>query len=78
MMMPFSLLSGLVTPLSNMPEIFQYATLANPLRYAIDIARRVYLEGADFTQLVPDLWPLAIIAAATLSGTAWFFRRGFE
>ena len=44
-MMPFALLSGLTTPISNMPAALQYFTLVNPLRYAIDIAQRVYLEG---------------------------------
>lgn len=77
-MMPLALLSGLTTPISNMPEIFQYLTTVNPLVYAIDIAHRVYLEGASFGQLMPDLWPMAIIAVITLSGTAWRFRRGFE
>ncbi len=77
-MMPFALLSGLTTPLANMPQIFQYATLVNPLRYAIDIAHRVYLEGAGLGQLVPDLWPMAIIAVVTLSGAAWLFRGGLE
>lgn len=77
-MMPCALLSGLTTPISNMPEIFQYITLVNPLRYAIDIAHRVYLEGAGLDRLIPDLWPMAIIASVTLSGTVWLFRRGFE
>jgi pyoluteorin transport system permease protein len=77
-MMPFALLSGLTTPLSNMPEAFQYVTLANPLRYAIDIAHRVYLEGAGLDRLVPDLWPMAVIATITLSCAAWLFRRGLE
>jgi ABC-2 type transport system permease protein len=77
-MMPFALLSGLTTPLSNMPEIFQDMTLINPLRYAIDIAHRVYLEGASLPQLMPDLWPMAIIAAVTLSSAAWLFRGGLE
>jgi pyoluteorin transport system permease protein len=77
-MMPFALLSGLTTPLSNMPQVFQHATLLNPLRYAIDIAHRVYLEGAGFSQLMPDLWPMALIATVTLSSAAWLFRRGIE
>ncbi|HVU42246.1 MAG TPA: ABC transporter permease [Xanthobacteraceae bacterium] len=77
-MMPFALLSGLTTPLSNMPEIFQDFTLLNPLRYAIDIAHRVYLEGAGLHQLIPDLWPMAIIATVTLSSAAWLFRGGLE
>lgn len=74
LIMPFSLLSGLTTPISSMPEILQYLTLINPLRYAIDIAHRVYLEGAGLRLLFPELWPLAIMAAVTLSAASWMFR----
>jgi ABC-2 type transport system permease protein len=74
LIMPFALLSGLTTPISSMPMWLQYATLINPLRYAIDIAHRVYLEGAGLGLLMPELWPLVIIAAVTLSGASWMFR----
>lgn len=74
LMMPFALLSGLTTPLSAMPQALQYVTYVNPLRYAIEIAERVYLEGAGLERLVPDLWPLALIALVTLSTSAWLFR----
>jgi ABC-2 type transport system permease protein len=72
--MPFALLSGLTTPLSSMPEILQRLTAINPLRYGIDIAHRVYLEGAGLDQLLPDLWPLAAIALVTLPIASWMFR----
>jgi ABC-2 type transport system permease protein len=75
LMMPFSLLSGLTTPISSMPTVLQYFTLINPLRYAIDIAQRVYLEAAGLDRLASDLWPLAVIAAVTLPAAAWMFRR---
>lgn len=74
LVLPFTLLSGLATPLSSMPEFLQYVTLANPLRYAIDIAHRVYLEGATLPDLANNLWPLAIIATLTLSSATWMFR----
>ncbi len=77
-MMPLALLSGLATPVSDMPLIFQYLTLANPLRYAIDLSHRVYLEGTGFDRLLPDILPLMVIATITLSGTAFLFRRGFD
>jgi ABC-2 type transport system permease protein len=73
LIMPFSLLSGLTTPLSSMPGWLQYLTAINPLRYAIDITRRVYLEGAGLLLLASDLWPLAVIAALTLWGASWMF-----
>ena len=57
-----------------MPPFLQDITLVNPLRYAIDIARRVYLEGAGFDVLLPDLWPLVLIATLTLSASSWAFR----
>jgi ABC-2 type transport system permease protein len=74
LVMPFTLLSGLMTPISNMPEALQVATLINPLRYAIELTQRVYLEGAGVARLLPLLWPLALIGAVTLSFSAWFFR----
>jgi ABC-2 type transport system permease protein len=74
LMMPFILLSGLVTPVSSMPEVLQHVTLVNPLRYAIDIVHRVYLEGAGLGRLMTDLWPLAVLAAITLSVASWMFR----
>jgi ABC-2 type transport system permease protein len=73
-LMPFTLLSGLTTPIGNMPVTLQYAAAINPLRYAIEIIHRVYLEGAGLSQLVPDLWPLTLIAIVTLSAAAWMFR----
>jgi ABC-2 type transport system permease protein len=72
--MPFILLSGLTTPIGNMPEIFQIITFINPLRYIIDITRRVYLEGAPLHDLIGDLWPLVAISAVTLPVASWMFR----
>ena len=76
--MPCVLLSGLTTPISSMPETLQYFTLLNPLRYAIEIVHRVYLEGAGLASLLPELWPLGLIALVTLSASSWLFRHGLE
>lgn len=73
-MMPFALLSGLTTPISSMPWALQQLTLVNPLRYAIDIALLVYLEGTGLIDLFPQLWPLVVIASVTLSSASWMFR----
>ena len=75
LIMPFTLLSGLATPISTMPDVLQAATRLNPLRYAIDITHRVYLEGAGLGDLVGDLWPLAVMAILTLAAAAWMFRQ---
>jgi ABC-2 type transport system permease protein len=74
LVMPLIMLSGLTTPVRNMPGFLQAVTLANPLRFAIDLMQRVYLEGADLVMVGYDLIPLLIMAAVTLPFAAWLFR----
>lgn len=47
----FLLLSGLLTPVSSMPEWAQWFTTLLPPRYYIDIMRAVYLKGTTFVEL---------------------------
>jgi ABC-2 type transport system permease protein len=75
LVMPFALLSGLATPFSSMPEVLQTVMIINPLRYALDLTKRVYLEGASFVVLIPDFVPLVVIGLVTLTSAAWLFRR---
>ncbi|MDR0776411.1 MAG: ABC transporter permease [Azonexus sp.] len=72
--MPLMLLSGLVTPITNMPWALQIVTYANPLRFAIDLVRRVYLEGAGWQDVATAFWPMAIVALVTLPIATWLFR----
>jgi ABC-2 type transport system permease protein len=74
LIMPMMLLSGLTTPVRNMPRILQIATLANPLRFAIDLVQRVYLEGVGLLTVWHNLIPLLVISAITLPLAAWLFR----
>jgi ABC-2 type transport system permease protein len=75
LMMPFAILSGLATPFNSIPEVLRAAMVINPLRYVLDLTKRVYLEDAGFAQLLSDFVPLAAIAGVTLSGAAWLLRR---
>ncbi|MCB1665188.1 MAG: ABC transporter permease [Pseudomonadales bacterium] len=74
LMMPLMLLSGLATPVRNMPEPIQILTYANPLRFAIDLIQRVYLEGVSIFAVWHDLVPLTVIALITMPWAAWLFR----
>lgn len=73
--MPSAILSGFTTPIANMPEWLQTATLTNPLRYIVIALRQLFLEGADVAFIWPQIWPLLIIAVVTLPLSAWLFRR---
>ena len=74
LIMPLMLLSGLLTPIQNMPHVLQIATYANPLRFGIDLVQRVYLEGATFKQIKNDFVPMFVLAIITLPLAAWLFR----
>jgi ABC-2 type transport system permease protein len=73
--MPAVVLSGFTTPIANMPGWLQAATYFNPLRYITVALREIFLEGADLRLIWPQLWPLLIMAGATLPVAAWLFRR---
>jgi ABC-2 type transport system permease protein len=68
------LLSGLYSPVTNMPPWLQIATYANPLRFGMDLTRRVYLEGAGLHEVGFNFVPLICMAAITLPLAAWLFR----
>lgn len=74
LLMPMVLLSGLTTPVRDMPDLMQWLTLLNPLRYAIDLVRRVYLEGVGLDAVLDDIWPLVLMALLSLPFAAWLFR----
>lgn len=73
-MMPLVLLSGLATPVANMPEFLQLLTYGDPLRFAIGAIRRIYLEGAGVSAVAADYVPMLLTAAVTMPLAGWLFR----
>lgn len=74
LLMPLIMLSGLTTPVRNMPDALQVITYVDPLRFAIDLVRRVYMEGASLADVANDFVPMLAVAAVTLPLAAWLFR----
>ena len=77
-MVPMTLLSGFASPVENMPDWLQFLTLANPYRYFIVIVKGVFLKSLPPGDVLNNLWPLALIAAVTLSASTRLFRRRAE
>jgi ABC-2 type transport system permease protein len=73
-MMPSVILSGLTTPIENMPHWLQVIDYVNPVRHIIVALRNIFLQGADVGMIWPQIWPLLIIAGVTLPSAAWLFR----
>ena len=46
-LVPSIILSGFATPIANMPQLVQYLTLLNPMRYFLIILRSVFLQGGS-------------------------------
>ncbi len=77
-LVPNGILSGLFTPIRNMPEALQVLTYANPLRFALDAFRRIYFQGTGFWSLGYDFFPMLIIALVTLSFAGYQFRHNLN
>ncbi|WP_302294660.1 ABC transporter permease [Pyramidobacter piscolens] len=73
-LLPVILLSGMATPIQNMPPALQVLTCINPLRFAIEAVRRIYLEGAGVGTIFHDFIPMLAVATLTLPAAAWLFR----
>ena len=73
-LVPAVILSGFATPIANMPQVVQWLTYADPLRYFLVILRGVFLEGDSYNILFQYYWPMVVIALVTLSLAAWLFR----
>lgn len=74
-MMPAVLLSGYASPIDNMPSWLQYLDWINPMRHFIVIVKGLFLKDIGPAALLPSLYPLLIIAIATLSAANWLFRK---
>jgi ABC-2 type transport system permease protein len=76
--LPFFMLSGFVFPIDNMPEIFQWLTLLNPLRYLLVIIRGIFLKGVGFTVLWPQFAGLAILGIFVFFGAVNRFKKRLD
>jgi ABC-2 type transport system permease protein len=54
----FVFMSGLYTPVENMPGWAQWISHFSPLKYIIQVLRNVYLKGSTFFDLLPQLYAL--------------------
>lgn len=76
--MPTILLSGYISPIEDMPRIFQHLTLFNPLRFYLATVKGLYLKELPAIEVFHNLIPLMFIAALTLSLATWMFKRNLD
>ncbi len=58
----FIFMSGLYTPVDNMPQWAQIISSFSPLKYMIQVLRLVYLKGSGFSELLTQFFALSVFA----------------
>jgi ABC-2 type transport system permease protein len=75
---PFFILSGFSFPIASMPQVLQWFTYVNPLRYYLVVIRGTFLKGVGLGVLWPQLSAMAVIAIVLLTTSILRFRKSLE
>jgi ABC-2 type transport system permease protein len=75
---PAFMLSGFAFPIRNMPEVVQWITYLNPIRYFIEIVRGIFLKGSGVSVLWPQMLCLAVYGVAILGLSALRFHKKLD
>ena len=73
--LPAFLLSGFAFPISSMPPVLQAITYAFPAREMVTISRGVFLKGAGFADVWPELLALVAYAVVAVAVAVWLYGR---
>jgi ABC-2 type transport system permease protein len=76
--MPAIIFSGFGTPISSMPEVMQWLTYADPLRYFLNVLRGVYLKGVGLEVLWPQFVALGALGIIMLSVSVFRFQKSLD
>ena len=76
--MPAMLLSGFTFPVRNMPQLVQYITYLNPVRYFMEIVRGLFLKGVGVEALWQEMSALALFGIAILCLSALRFHKRLD
>ncbi len=75
---PMFILSGFSFPISSMPAVLQWLTLADPLRYFLIIIRGTFLKGVGFDILWPQMLGLGLIGSTLLAASVLRFKKALD
>lgn len=75
---PLFILSGFAFPISSMPQVLQWFTYINPLRYYLVVIRGTLLKGVGVDVLWPEFAAMAAIALILLALSILRFRKTLE
>ncbi len=71
----FVLMSGVFTPMENMPELAQQINWINPLAYFARVIRMILLKGSGFYEVMSDIFKMSALSLFTLSLAILNYRK---
>ena len=75
---PMFILSGFSFPISSMPDVLQWLTYLDPLRFFLVIIRGTYIKGVGIDVLWPQMLALAALSIALLGLAVLRFRKSLD
>ena len=75
---PAILLSGFVFPIASMPDVVQWVTYVNPLRYFLVILRAIFLKGVGAEVLWPHMTVMGILGILVFILSSLKFTKRLE
>ena len=76
--MPAITFSGFGTPISSMPDIMQWLTYLDPLRFFLEVLRGVYLKGVGVEVLWPQMAAISALGIVMLTISVARFRKSLD
>ena len=75
---PAFMLSGFTFPIRNMPQVVQWITYVNPMRYYMEIVRGIFLKGVGLEVLWPQIVALSALGVTILVASALRFHKRLD
>jgi ABC-2 type transport system permease protein len=76
--LPSILLSGFMFPFRGMPEWAQWLGSLLPLTHFLVLVRGIMLKGNQFTDLLPQIWPIVVFMLAVIGIGLRFYKRTLD
>ncbi len=78
LIMPSFLLSGFMFPFRGMPDWAQFFGEIFPSTHAMRIVRGILLKGIGVSEIIPELWPMALFAALLIAVAVYFYKETLD
>lgn len=75
---PTVLISGFATPVENMPPVLQAVAEISPLKHYLVLVQGSFSKALPPSEMLANAWPMAAIAAVTLTTAVLFVQRRLQ